>query len=92
MGQRQAHESTSDGIWEKAVTALKKYTEHGIWEEPGDELAEQLILENFGNPPNMEKLLAWLMTRPTGRRTISEMLSELASGKVPQKPTTPWET
>lgn len=92
VGQRQAHEDTPDGIWGQTVIALRNYTERGRWEEPGEELAQKLLFENFGNPIDVEKLLLWIKSRPTNLRALTEMLSEMeATGQLPKKPKTPWE-
>lgn len=91
-GQRQAHETTATGIWSHAVTALENYTEHGIWDAPGSALAKKLLFENFGNPLDVGKLLAWLMSRPTGRKELAEIIAEMqATGKLPEEPKTPWD-
>lgn len=91
-GQHQTHESTPEGIWSQAIIALENYTTHGTWDEPGETLALKLLHKNFGTPVDVTKLLDWLMHRPTGRNALVVTLADMqATGKMPEKPKTPWE-
>lgn len=92
VGQKQAHQTTIEGVWNEAVTAFERYTESGTWDEPGEALALQLLRENFGDPPDPIQILEWLRSRPTGRRTLIEFADEIRNtGNIPPLPKIPFE-
>ncbi len=92
VGQRQSYETSSDGIWLQAVTALRNYTETGTWEEPGADLAMRLLRERFGDPANALEIAAWLLSHTPGQRALADALSELRSTGKLSEPKTPWDS
>jgi hypothetical protein len=55
----QRHAMFPEQMWETVQTTLDRY-KLGQWETPGPELAQKLIAEKFGNPPDRRKVTAWL--------------------------------
>jgi len=58
-GQRQAY---AEDAWQAAVDALENYKK-GVWETPGPELAQRLVHEKYGNPPDGKRMLADMIAR-----------------------------
>lgn len=73
VGQRQAMIEQDADPWGPAVAALANYAK-GEWELSGPELADKLIVERFGNPPDKARMLSWLLSSRTGRHAMDVAL------------------
>ena len=61
-GQRQAMLDPGEDPWAVAREALERY-KRGEWDRPGDELADRLLKEKFGDPMDLPRMLDWLVSK-----------------------------
>lgn len=71
-GQRQ---TLADDPWEAPLNALENY-KRGVWEEPGAELSEKLIREEFGDNPDPNAILKRVLEKwsPEEVEAVIEMV------------------
>lgn len=56
FGQRAAMSTEAP---DRIADAVVENYKAGRWEKPGPELADRLMVERFGDPPNMREMLVW---------------------------------